>query len=131
MNTTKHERMAKQIEAHGRNLLALYPDAIERDPVKLCKKLMRVERAARKYTTDYCNGDVQPTENYSNIELLETGFLHDARRILGAIGPAIIINHDCRGYALKIDSDDMQKNHYELYRDMGGYGIICPTFDGE
>ena len=126
---TKHERVMADIKRHGERLLALYPNAVERDPVKLCKKLFAVEREARRYTTDYCNGDIQPDDDYANIRELDGKFLGMARAILGKGGPAVMINHDPRGCALKIDSDDMAG--VELYRDMGGYGIIAPKFDGE
>ena len=126
---TMRERMMADIKRHGERLLALYPNAVERDPVKLCKKLFAVEREARHYTTDYCNGVIQPDEDYANIRELDGKFLGMARAILGDGGRAIIINHDPRGCALKIDSDDMAG--VDLYRDMGGYGIIAPKFDGE
>ena len=83
---TKHERMMADIKRHGERLLALYPNAVERDPVKLCKKLFAVEREARRYTTDYCNGDIQPDDDYANIRELDGKFLGMARAILGKGG---------------------------------------------
>ena len=129
MTLKKHEKMMADIRRHGLQLLALYPDATERDPVRLCRKLLRIEVQARQYTTDYCNGDIQPDEDYANIRAYDAKFLGMARVILGEGGPALIINHDPRGCALKIDSDDMAG--VDLYRDMGGYGLIAPKFDGE
>lgn len=41
-------------------------------------------------------------------------------------GIEVYINLDPRGYVLKIDEGYMQENKLDLYRDMGGYGIIAP-----
>lgn len=32
-----------KITEHGRKLLAIFPNSVEKDPVKLCKKLFRIE----------------------------------------------------------------------------------------
>lgn len=50
------------IEQHGRNLLAIFPDASERDPVKLCKKLRRLEAKAHALALRCCNGPEWPSE---------------------------------------------------------------------
>ncbi len=58
--TAKKPRAVRQyeaIEAHGKNLLAIFQNATERDPVALCKRLRRLEAKASRITTDYCNGD--------------------------------------------------------------------------
>lgn len=44
------------IEKHGRNLLAIFPRATETDPVKLCKKLRRLEAKAYAISLHACNG---------------------------------------------------------------------------
>lgn len=56
MTTTQ----ASKIEEHGRNLLAVFPDATERDPVKLCKRLRRLEGEAAKIALRLCNGPEYP-----------------------------------------------------------------------
>ena len=122
----KHEIMIQHIEGHGRDLLKIYPEAKEQDPVKLCKKLHRIETAAHQYATDYCNG-VNIPETEDGQEAKAQWFKDKAQALLGA-GPAVMLNLDARGYTLKIDSENMQG--VDLFRDMGGYGIICPEFDG-
>lgn len=126
----RHERMMKQIEEHGNNLLALYPNATERDPVKLCKKLLKIERRARQLATDYCNGNFNSGDEWEHADKASDGFLAEVEKILGKGGPSIHVNWDPRGCALKIDSDIMVAGNLRLYRDMGGYGLIAPTFDG-
>jgi len=128
---TKHERIMKEIEEHGNNLLALYPNATERDPVKLCKKLLKIEWRARQLATDYCNGKFDPGKNWERAEKARDGFLAEVEKVLGKGGPSIHINWDARGCALKIDRDIMAAGNLHLYGDMGGNGLIAPTFTGE
>lgn len=128
MKKSQYEAMYKQIEKHGRDLLKIYPEAKEQDPVKLCKKLHRIENAAHQYATEYCNG-VNIPETEDGQEAKAQGFKDKAQALLGA-GPAVIMNLDARGYALKIKSETVIAEQLDIYRDMGGYGIICPEFDG-
>lgn len=129
MNTVQMTR----IEAHGRQLLAIFPNATERDPVKLCKKLRRLEARANKAATDLCN-----VPNYQ--EKAEAVF-EDVNSavvlLLGNDGPCVdghnpnvFINRDPRGYSLKISSEWTRAFAPTLHRDMGGYGIIAPEITG-
>jgi hypothetical protein len=128
MKTSKRDRMYQQIEAHGQNLLAIYPGATERDPVKLCKKLHRLESQASALATHYCNGT--GGINTDNWEEKTAPTLARVQKILGD-GPAVFINGDARGYALKINEETVRDMGLKIYTDWGGYGIICPEFNGE
>lgn len=58
---------AKQTQAirqHGEKLLAIFPDAQERDPITLCKKLRRFESQAASIALRLCNGPQYP-EGYA------------------------------------------------------------------
>ena len=144
---------AKTLEAirqHGENLLAIFPNATERDPVALCKKLRRIENALAGPILDYTNGT-----NGVNLEAVER---NDARCLkrLGALlwgssvpDVPVFVNHDPRGYALKIDDAWMREKGWKLnrsnrhtngsgsiavarlHRDWGGYGIIAPDLTVE
>ena len=60
---------AKTLEAitrHGETLLRAFPNATEKNPVALCKKLRRIENAVAKPILDYTNG-----ENGMTIEKLD------------------------------------------------------------
>jgi hypothetical protein len=120
----------KTLEAvtkHGNDLLAIFPNATERDPVALCKKLRRIEARANRYATDICNGHKQITEHEQDLTL--AGFECSVRKLLGyEVGPndPLYINLDPRGYALKIDDEVMRAMNYDLHRDWGGYGILAP-----
>lgn len=49
-----------KIEAHGLALLAIFPNATEQDPVKLCKKLRRLEAKGAAIGLRMCNGPEYP-----------------------------------------------------------------------
>ncbi len=142
---------AKTLEAirrHGENLLAIFPNATERDPVALCKKLRRIETAISKPLVDYCNGEFDAGEDGEKLDALTDKAMAKLKTLLGLSGkpgePGLLINRDPRGYALKIDDAWMRDNGWKLnrsnrhtngsgsiavarlHRDMGGYGIIAP-----
>ena len=113
------DAMHSRIKAHGEQLLAIFPHAQEKDPVKLCKKLRRYEGKAARLALNWCNGDT-PTEHWD----AESNRISDAvNRLLGRMGPRVWVNGDARGYALKVDLAPDQK----LHRDWGDYGIIAPN----
>lgn len=133
---TKKEFMYSRIEKHGRDLLALFPNAKITDPVKLCKALFRLENKAHHATTALCNTNtltyiehsrpwelVQTTEAEAEafFDKIEAGII----RILGKeAAEKCLVNYDPRGYALKI-KDQFAIN---IYKDWGGYGILAPDF---
>lgn len=114
------------IEAHGRNLLAIFPDATERDPVNLCRKLRRIETCVDRRNVEQCSVGM-PDGQW---ERLGDKARADLCKLLGipVDDPRIVINGDPRGHALKIDCDHMRPE-IKLHRDWGGYGIIAPEID--
>lgn len=127
MNTLK-ERMYQQIEEHGANLNRIFNTGI--DNVTLCKKLRRLEVKAHRLATDYCNGE--NGVNADNWDSLCEPILKAVRKILKCKDSfPIFINGDARGYALKIDSDYVEKTNMRIYQDWGHYGILAPEFDGK
>ena len=124
MKTAQRARMYVQITSHGQALLSAYPQATERDPVKLCKRLLRLERKGREIATKYCNGELTDNQALAFIEPV----LKKLRLLLGE-GPRRFINWDARGCCFKIDPKTAA-DYPAIYRDMGGNGIIAPTFEG-
>ena len=124
---------AKQLEsirAHGEQLLAIFPEATERDPVKLCKKLRRLEAAGNVIGLRMCNGPPYSTERAEDKDCDDV--LRKVNDLLGNMqGDAvpIFLNRDPRGYALKIKDGWMRKHNATLHRDWGGYGIIAPEIN--
>lgn len=74
-----------QLEAitkHGRNLLAIFPNALERDPVKLCKALRQLENQAAKIGLRICNG---PQYQEGEAERLADSLLGKVNKLLGNV----------------------------------------------
>ena len=118
MNATQKAKMYAAIERHGRQLLKLFPNAKQPDPIALCKALRRWEGQASARATDYCNGKIEQDE----WERISDRIRASVNTYLGT--DRVWINGDPRGYALKIDLQPGE----ELHRDWGGYGIIAPDF---
>lgn len=133
---TKLQREA--IERHGRQLLAIFPDAVERNPVKLCQKLRRLESEGHDLALRLCNGPEFSSEDL--VDVISKGILertckllgnyrHDMQTKMRTMKVNIRVNRDPRGYALKIHDDAMREGGFILHKDWGGYGIIAPEFD--
>lgn len=117
-----NEKTRTAIVRHGNRLLSLWPDATEQDPIKLCKKLRRIETEAHYLAVDLCNG----TLTYEQADHIEERLRDRITRTLGD-GPPVMINRDPRGFALKIPHEWMQEHRpVNIYSDWGGYGIIAP-----
>jgi hypothetical protein len=124
------KQQQENILNHGLRLQRLYPETKERQnaggfsagPVSLCKALHRLEAEAHRYTEQLCNG---PEISEADQEKKEASILARVKALLGA-GPEVILNRDPRGYALKIDTENAK--NLDIYKDWGGYGILCPEF---
>lgn len=138
---------ADRIRKHGENLLAIFPNATERDPVKLCKKLRRIETSLSRTMVSYCNGTYS-SDQVDRAEAKEIQKMGDLLWGLTVPDVPVFVNRDPRGYALKIDDQWMRDNSADtqvgniggntradavlrLHRDWGGYGIIAPEIDGK
>lgn len=112
---------------HGENLLRIFPYATERDPVKLCKRLRKLEKQGEALALRLCNGPEFPSEDAADkIEAEILGKVDDYLTYHMAKVP-VFLNRDPRGYALKIKESWMRERHeLRLHRDWGGYGIIAP-----
>ena len=135
--STKKQRQYEQIKAHGENLLAIFPNATERDPIALCKKLRRMEAKAQEIALRLCNGPEFPG-GYDEVDALTGAILEKVNAILGNTGKnpvPVFVNRDPRGYALKISSEwtfaYCQQTGRRIYSDWGGYGIIAPEITGD
>ena len=123
MTNAQKEKMYQDIEQHGQNLLAIFPNSKEQETVKLCKKLRRLENLASNMALDLCNGIM--TQHMADIE-------HDSikAKVIKLLGePAndvFFINLDPRGYALKLTSEFSKDKR--ILTDWGGFGIIAPDF---
>ena len=121
MNNFDKAIMALRIKRHGDNLKAIFK--IDMDSIKLCKMLFRLENKAHRLAESFCNGDINQlewdTQGNKILKKVEA-ILKDKKNLL--------LNGDPRGYALKIDDKYIRDNNFNIYRDLGGYGIIAPDF---
>lgn len=132
---------SKAIEQHGRNLLDIFPNATERDPVKLCKKLRALEARGAALALRLCNGPQFPNED--DAEKISEAILSKVNVLLGNLKYAkkdrtihmvvpIFVNLDPRGYALKISDEWLRERSHghpsavRIHTDWGGYGILAP-----
>ena len=138
---------AKTLEAitrHGETLLRAFPNATEKNPVALCKKLRRIETAVAKPILDYANGENGMNDQKLDVEcdwaierLVELLGLHQPATKPDEPSMGIFINRDPRGHALKLDDTwtrAFNEKQYAaklpaLHTDMGGYGIIAPDLN--
>ena len=123
MKHAERLEMNGKILSHGLKLKRIFPDS-SGGPVELCKTLRRLERKIDKASEAYANGTMSH-EEYGKKDKVA---LNNLKLILGPTNIKIFINSDCRGYALKIDSDQAVIEEENLERDWGGYGILAPDF---
>jgi hypothetical protein len=89
--------------------------------IKDMKRLYELENKLHKLAEDYCNGVIRSGEEYETRQLPFKTLLKELLPI-----PHLFVNNDPRGYALKIEDEYIRESNSSLYRDMGGYGIVCP-----
>jgi hypothetical protein len=73
------------ITKHGENLLAIFPNATERDPVQLCKKLRRLESQAEALAVRLCNGPEFPETAPNSYEARTAAILAKVNKLLGNV----------------------------------------------
>lgn len=126
------EKQLAAIRRHGERLLVIFPNATERDPVKLCKKLRKLEAQGNALALRLCNGPEFSSEGEA--DAIANSILGMVDAILrfrgaGAAGPKVFLNRDPRGYALKIETEAAAD--LNIAKDWGGYGLIAPEFNRE
>jgi hypothetical protein len=144
MKTSDKVKMYQDIEKHGKDLIILFGLPVDTDAVTLCKSLLRVENTAHAATTNLCNtNNIHGSEPYRHAytgqyitpketteEEQDAFFERIMARVEKILGKnnIVFINHDPRGYALKIKPDFTPAG---FYKDWGGNGIIAPDFTPE
>lgn len=82
MNATKRQAMLERIATHGRQLLVIFPRATEKDPVRLCKKLRRLEAEALEIVLRMCN---EPEMTYDERDKRVAAVLVKVNKLLGNV----------------------------------------------
>lgn len=123
MKATKHElQVLTRIHAHGEKLLRIFPNAIPRDPVKLCAALRRIEVRANKLMEDDCSRPMANGEYSVRLGKITSHL----SAVLGPHDVPVFVNTDPRGYALKIHDAWIREHRPALPTDAGGYGLLAP-----
>ena len=119
----KKEILYSRITKPGQNLKAVFNLNQDIDPVKLCKRLFRLENKAHKLALDFCNGKIDQLEWDQKADkiLTKVEAILKNKKVL-------LLNGDARVYALKIDDGYIRNNNLNIHRDWGGYGIVAPDF---
>ena len=138
---TRKKAQYNQIRKHGEDLNHIFNTGLE--PIALCKKLHRLEVKAHHATTCLCNTntlnlmelnrftgyDVQQATEEEQDRFFD-GIRKSIIKILGEKSKDMVfINFDARGYALKIKEN--YSKDLNIHKDLGGFGIIAPEFNGE
>ena len=124
IKASKVQELARRIDAHGRELLRIFPNAAERDPAKLCKRLRRLELKGAAFALRLCNGPEYSTPDEA--DKVGERILADVSALLRPVGVPIFLNRDPRGYALKVDEAWTREHAPTMQRDWGGYGLLAP-----
>lgn len=126
-------------KAHHRALSSLHASPLasqeehEQRGLRMWRRLRRIEAIAHDATTAQCNGERYGSQPYreddesgeSPLDVFFDGIRSDVAKVFGGTLPTgFMINHDTRGYALKLDSDKTTIPH-GLETDWGGYGILA------
>ena len=125
----KKEELYSKIIKHGQNLKAVFNLDNDINPVKLCKRLLRLETKAHKLAEDFCNGVIDQLEWDTKAgQILTKAEIIFQNKANGFI----FVNGDARGYSLKILEEFTtylrNRSNVNIHRDWGGYGIIAPDF---
>ena len=117
-------KQASAVRQHGENLLAIFTNATERDPIKLCKRLRRLENQGQALALRLCNGP--EFESYDEVDAIQSKIMDRVYALLrpASVGVRLKFNRDPRGYALKISDKDAKD--MIIHKDWGGYGILAP-----
>ena len=121
--------MYRRIARHGGQIMQIF--GLSGDATALMKKIMRIERRYNYLATMYCNGTA-PCGSGEKFEALTDKLEKSFFKIIGTQHKdKIYFNSDPRGYSLKFTEEYSKTLPAGFYKDWGGYGIICPTFDGQ
>lgn len=139
---TTNPNIAKWRSQHHRALETLRAESCESSGLELWRKLVQLERLAHNCAEAYCNGDLIQVR-WPLFGVREYDFRNDAeawekvgsvvrdcvRNIFGHIPHGLIVNGDCRGYALKLDPDAV-KIPEGMHTDWGRNGILAAEING-
>tara|TARA_R100001594_G_scaffold143934_1_gene192484 strand:- start:293 stop:727 length:435 start_codon:yes stop_codon:yes gene_type:complete len=132
----RKEAMYQRIAQHGEDLKTIFGLPSDTDPIKLCKRIKRLEVKAHRLSTAWCNGYFWQSQDGKQChecttedwEIQGEDILKKVSKILDTKnnGIKITLNGDARGYALKLDYELVRQNNWKIYKDWGSNGILAP-----
>ena len=131
----KIERRRMELAKHYETLekLARRCGVVNPDGKKLSLKLWKLEQEAHKAATDYCNGDRFNGPIEDEWGDYSTEIEGRVNALFNYKLAGLNVNGDARGYALKIDDEEMRTNplykDIGIHQDWGGYGILSPEIE--
>ena len=114
------------IKEHEKNLSTFFGREIS------YKELKALDEKVHSFNENCCSYEISEIEQ----EETQNYFFEELLKIVGKENKdKVFLNGDPRGYSLKIPYELTRKfwdtNKINIYRDMGGYGILAPDFNPE
>lgn len=119
---TPNEGVLKARAAHHAALAAMLPPGSKLTGLSVWRKLRRIEREANSIGLDMCNTGISEAEKERRDAAVESKI----KAIFGKLPKGFFINHDPRGYALKLEEGSGPAG---LHRDWGNYQILACEID--
>ena len=121
MNDNKEWIEAQRVR-HHEALKAMMPAGSTMSGRTVWRKLRSLENKAARLALAMCNSGVTEDEQARIDGQVKSG----VEKLFGRPLPGFFINHDPRGYALKLEAKSVP---YPLHTDWGGYQILAPVID--
>ncbi len=138
---TQSELITRDRIAHHRALETLRDPSCSKSGIQIWRKLCELERLAHAGATAHCNGesihlswplfgtrayDFRSDENaWDNLASVVKDCV---RNIFGHVPAGFFVNGDARGYALKLDPEEVTIPQ-GMHTDMGSNGILAARID--
>lgn len=127
----RKEALARRRTDHHKALEALRHPSCNDSGLQMWRKLRKLENIASNAATAQCNAEAyggQPFREGNDWENFVDGMKNRVKLVFGHLPKGFCFNSDPRGYALKIDSENV-KLPEGMHSDWGGYGILAPVID--
>ena len=132
MTTTANKKieMYARIKKHGEDIKKIFSLPADTDPIKLCKRLRKLEVQAMRIVSIHGRGQ------YEEAAKREAQLMINLKNVLMPYSTpeeflkfGIFLNTDPRGYALKIPDDIVKENAWTIHKDWGEFGILAPDLN--
>lgn len=121
--TINKDHVLRERVRHHEALKAMMPADSRLSGLQVWRKLRYYECMANRLALQMCNGPEVTEDEKSRIDAQVTA---GVEQIFGRPLPGFFINHDPRGYALKLEPASVP---YPLHEDWGRYQILAPLID--